>query len=85
METLQEATERICDLKGNLLVIESFVAALIRVLPLEVVHLLRAEFDAKIEAAKVVLLNSPAVGELTLAALEKHALRLSSNLPEAHP
>jgi hypothetical protein len=79
MENLQEATEKICDLKGNVLALESFLAALIRVLPEGAVVPLQIQFQQDAEAARTMLLHAM-VSEHTRAAFERDAQRLSTNL-----
>lgn len=79
METLQQATERICDLKGSIFALEAFASAIIRTLSSEQKEALRQEFEQETEAAKTVLLGSM-ISEYTIASFERDTQRLSSTM-----
>lgn len=79
MKDLQEATRQICDLKGNVLALEAFLAALIRVLPPVDLPLLKTEFAEESESARTVLMNA-LVSEHTRTAFERDVERLSATL-----
>jgi hypothetical protein len=79
MKNLQDATEKICDLKGSVMAIEALMDALLRVLPLDALRALAVEYDREVEAMQTVLLNA-SVSEHTLAAAERDVQRASSIL-----
>ena len=56
MNNLQEATERICELKGSLIALDALLPALIDALPLSAHADVMASFDAHAEAARTILL-----------------------------
>lgn len=58
MKDLQEATERICDLKGSQMAMHVFVKALIRVLPYEAIEPLKQSIAEEQEICSTVMLNS---------------------------
>jgi hypothetical protein len=74
MKNLQEATERICDLKGSLVALDALVSALLRVLPEEVRIELLHNFERNAEVARTVLLHAP-ISELSIAAFERDVER----------
>jgi hypothetical protein len=74
MRTLSEATERICELKGDVLAVHALLAALIDGMPVAERVRLAAAFDAHAEVARTVLLNAP-ISEHTLAAFERDVTR----------
>ena len=77
MKNLEEATEKICDLKGNLLAIEAFLDALIQVLPADAVQPLQSAFARIAEIARTELLHAT-ISEHTIAAFERDVQRLST-------
>jgi len=74
LKNLQEATERICELKGNLIALDALVPALVRALPNAARIRLSETFDAHSEAARTVLLNGD-ISDLVLEAFERDVLR----------
>ena len=82
MENLQEATEKICDLKGNVMALEAFIAALIRTLPASDLRTLRGLLTAEAEVARNVLLHE-VVSEHTISAFERDVQRLTTTLDRA--
>ena len=76
MKNLQEATERICELKGSLVALDALVTAMLRVMP----EAGRAElpdiFQAHAEVARTVLLHA-SISEHTLAAFEHDVQRMA--------
>ena len=69
MKNLQEATERICQLKGNLIALDALLPAL-----MEAVHprdraALSASFEAHAEAARTILLHTD-ISDVVLATFE---------------
>jgi hypothetical protein len=77
MKTLQDATERICELKGNLVALDTLIAALLQCVPVEGRDKLLNAFEANAELARTVLLHSP-ISEHTLSAFERDVERTSA-------
>lgn len=76
MKNLQEATEKICELKGSLVALDALVTALLRQMPAESrVELTRA-FSLSTEVARTVLLNAP-ISDFTVSAFERDVARMS--------
>ena len=69
MKNLQEATERICELKGGLVALDALIGALLRTLPTAQRTAFKPVFERHAEVARSVLLNAP-ISELTIAAFE---------------
>lgn len=84
MKNLQEATEKICELKGNLVALDALVSALLSQMPAESRAELRRAFEVNVEVARTVLLNAP-VSELTVAAFEHDTARMASFIEPAAP
>ena len=86
MKNLQEATEKICELKGNLVALDTLLSAMVSAMPAEVRQTLLRTFEAHAEVARTVLLHAP-ISELTIAAFEVDVRRMSllagSGLPPA--
>ena len=77
MKTLQDATERICELKGNLVALDTLIAALLQCVPIEGRGKLLSTFEENAEVARTVLLHSP-ISEHTLSAFESDVKRTSA-------
>jgi hypothetical protein len=77
MKNLQEATERICDLKGSLVAMDALMSALIRVLPAEQRAELRTAFEDNAEVARTVMLHA-SISELSIAAFERDVERTTT-------
>lgn len=75
MKNLQDATERICELKGSLVAIDALLPALFEALPAGCLEALLRSFDAHCEAARTVLLHTD-ISDHVLAAFERDAGRL---------
>ena len=88
MKDLQEATERICDLKGSVLAMQAFMNALARVLPASERVAWRDELLEEAEIVRVVLLNGR-VSEHTCAAFERDTQQALATLErptgDTHP
>lgn len=88
MNNLQDATERICELKGSLVVIDALLPAVIRVLSAPARMRLLASFDAHAEAARTVLLHAD-ISDLVLATFERdfarHRALLQASCSPDHP
>jgi hypothetical protein len=77
MKNLQEATERICELKGSLVALDALVTALLGSLPEPLRPELARRFDLNAEVARTVLLHTP-ISEHTINAFERDAQRLAA-------
>ncbi len=75
--TLEEASEKIVALKGNLMFLESTLIALVATLPPGQQDEFFAVLLAEVEAAKAQLLGAP-VGELLIERFDHDAQRLFS-------
>lgn len=80
MENLQEMTEKICQLKGELVALQTVIDALFRALPPHVVKEVAAQHAEAVEIARVTLLNSERVGEFVISSFDLHAQNTSSML-----
>ena len=74
MKNLQDATERICELKGSLVAMDALVPAVIEALSTPTRARLMAAFDAHAEAARTVLLYAD-VSDFVLATFERDVAR----------
>jgi hypothetical protein len=81
METLQDAQEKICDLKGSVLAMEALTMSVLRWLAPDVLQIVRAQFASEAETARALLLGAP-VSEHTLAAFERDVQRASARLDQ---
>jgi len=70
MKNLQEATERICDLKGSILALDTLVTALAYALPPDVRSELLNRLETHAEVARTVLLQAE-ISDHTLSAFER--------------
>jgi len=70
MRSLHDATERICELKGDLIAQEVLTTSLLLALSPEASMRFRQQFARASETARVVLFNAP-VSEHTLMAFER--------------
>lgn len=77
MRNLQEATERICELKGELVALDALASALLRLLSPAQRAELRPVFDRHAEVARSVLIHAP-ISEHTIAAFEGSVARLGT-------
>lgn len=76
MKNLQEATERICELKGSLVALDALFTALLSNLPIEMRQAVLRTFEVHAEIARTVLLHTP-ISELTIAAFEADVRRIA--------
>jgi hypothetical protein len=74
MKNLQEATERICELKGSLIALDALVPALIEALPASARARMMESFEGHAEAARTVLLHAD-ISDLVLATFERDVAR----------
>ncbi|RMX04950.1 serine protease [Corticibacter populi] len=79
MKNLQEATERICQLKGSLIAIDALLPALLEAQPPTRHAALARSFEAHAEAARTVMLNA-AISDHVLVAFERDVARMRSIL-----
>ena len=77
MKNLQEATERICELKGSLVAMDALLASMLTLLPEGARRELLHAFVEHTEVARTVLLHAP-ISDITIAAFERDVLRNSA-------
>jgi hypothetical protein len=77
MKNLQEATERICELKGSVMALDALLTALLQQLPPAARQALKATFDGHTEIARTVLLHAP-ISDHTIAAFERDVARMAT-------
>lgn len=82
MKNLQEATEKICELKGSLVALDALVTALLQQMPEQARAELMRAFTVNTEVARTVLLNAP-ISDFTVAAFERDVSRMSVFLAKA--
>lgn len=70
METLDDAIEHICDLKGHVIAQGAVILALLKSLPGEATELLLQELQQQREGHEAALLHSP-ISETTRAAFDR--------------
>ena len=81
MKNLQEATEKICDLKGSLVALDALVTAMLGQIPASSRAGLASAFAVNAEVARTVLLNAP-VSDITVAAFEHDVARMLAYIGE---
>jgi hypothetical protein len=74
MKNLQEATERICELKGSLIALDSLLPALIEQSSAAVRASMKRSLEVHAEAARTVMLHTD-ISELALASFERDIAR----------
>jgi S1-C subfamily serine protease len=74
LKNLQEATERICELKGSLVALDALVPSLVDALSASARTRLLESFDAHAEAARTVLLHAD-VSDVVLSTFERDVAR----------
>lgn len=74
MKNLQEATERICELKGSQVALDALVPAVIETLSASTRSRLVASFDAHAEAARTAMLHAD-ISDVVLASFERDIAR----------
>lgn len=79
MKNLQEATERICELKGSVLALDALVGALLTQLPADTRANLLQVFRLHTEVARTALLHAP-ISELTVSSFEHDVTRMGGFL-----
>lgn len=88
MKDLQDATVRICELKGSLVALDALLPAILKTLPQDTHDVLTQTFEAHAEAARTVMLNTT-ISEHVLATFERDIARtramLEGTAPKVHP
>ncbi len=84
MRNLQDATEKICELKGNLVAVNALLAAILKVLPDHARQELLRTFSEHTEVARTVLLHTH-ISELTISAFERDVARDSALIEALRP
>lgn len=79
MKNLQQATERICELKGSLVAMDALCCALIQQMPGPSLERLAIDFGRWAEAARTSMLHA-AISELSIAQLEADVQRMMALL-----
>lgn len=74
MRSLHDATERICELKGDLIAQDVLTTSLLLALSPDAARRFLQNFELASEAARVVLVNAP-ISEQTLTAFERGVRR----------
>lgn len=74
LKNLQEATERICELKGSLVTLDALLPALVQALPPQARTRLTASFESHAEAARTVMLHAD-ISDLVLNTFERDVAR----------
>lgn len=74
MKNLQDATEKICELKGSLVAVNALLASILKVLPDHARQELLSSFLEHSEVARTVLLHAP-ISESTISAFERDVAR----------
>ena len=77
MKNLQEATERICELKGSLVAMDALLASLLQGMTADSRAQLLRSFADTAEVARTVLLHAP-ISESTVASFERDVSRFSA-------
>jgi len=74
MTTLEKATEKICELKGSVMALDTLLVALVRVLPPEACALWAKSLAATVSVAETVLLNAD-VSDVVIDSFSSEILR----------
>lgn len=82
LKNLQEATERICELKGSLIALDALVPAVVDALSATTLARLIQTFDAHAEAARTVMLHAD-ISDVVLATFERDIARNRALLQRA--
>lgn len=77
MKDLQEATERICELKGSLIALDTLLTSVLHVLPDDARRVVMERFAYHAEVARTVLLHE-SISEHTIAAFEHDVHRIEA-------
>jgi hypothetical protein len=82
LKNLQEATERICELKGSMVALDALVPAVVDALSATTLSRLIEAFDAHAEAARTVMLHAD-ISDVVLATFERDVARNRALLQRA--
>lgn len=82
MRNLQEATERICELKGSVSALDALVTALLQQMSADTRGELMRSFAVTAEVARTMMLHAP-VSDITLTAFDRDVSRMSSIIAPA--
>ena len=77
MKNLQEATERICELKGNVVALDALCSAIVKEMLPPSRQRLRSTLEDYAEVARTLMLNT-AISEHTIAAFERDIARATA-------
>ncbi|UXY15493.1 trypsin-like peptidase domain-containing protein [Chitiniphilus purpureus] len=75
MKNLQDATERICELKGSLVAMDALLPALLKTLPPAIHEAMLHSFEMHAEVARTIMLNST-ISDHALKAFERDVARI---------
>ena len=78
MKDLQEATEKICQLKGECIALQTVFDALIHTLPPALLQEFANQHARAAESARVTLLNSDRAGEHVISAFDLHTRNMET-------
>lgn len=84
MKNLQEATERICELKGSLVALDALLPSLVEMLPPAVRARLKTAFEIHAEAARTVMLHAD-ISDVVLSTFERDVARYKAVLTSRAP
>jgi hypothetical protein len=82
LKNLQEATERICELKGSMVALDALVPAVVEALSATTLSRLIEVFDAHAEAARTMMLHAD-ISDMVLATFERDVARNRALLQRA--
>ena len=82
MKNLQEATEKICELKGSQVALDALVTALLQEVPTELRDRVARSFAGNAEVARTVLLHAP-ISESMMMAFERDVARMATFIEQA--
>lgn len=82
MKNLQEATERICELKGSLAAMDALVTAMLQQMPADARAALLPSFQLMTEVARTMMLHAT-VSDLTVDAFERDVSRMTTFVQRA--
>lgn len=80
MENLQQATENICQLKGELFAMHALLDSMLQTMPMEQLRAMSQAHAQSTESARVVLLNSAIIGESVISSFDHHSENWASRL-----
>ena len=84
MKNLQEATEKICELKGSLVAVNALLSSILRVLPDTARQELLRTFTDHSEVVRTVLLHTQ-ISDVTINSFERDVARDSALIEALRP